>query len=598
MSRTGWAIVAALSIAMLAAGFLVGRSRSTPTAVDRIQFSIAPPENATFATPPGGGTGLAAQAAVSPDGRQIVFVASDHNGYQLWLKPFAGDIARPIPGTANATFPFWSPDARYIAFFAAGKLRKVDVTGGPPVTLCDAALGRGGTWNRDNVIVFSPGNSGLMRVTGAGGVPVDVTTLDPPTSDRSQGTGANSHRWPYFLPDGRHFVYTASTGACCPPVKPATIRVASLDRTEAGVTLFQTESSVTYAAGHLLFSREGTLMAQRFDAASLRLTGDAFPIAEQVAAEGSRYTSVSTSSTGVLVYTRGVARPTTRLTWMDRAGRQLGTVGDPDMYAGFVLSPDERRIAVDISSGTPENRDIWILDAGRGTSKRLTFDPGPDYSPVWAPDSSRLVFQGNRAGSAMLREQGVSGATNEEMFLASPRAMWPSDWSSDGRYIAFTSAGNAGANEVWALPLFGDRKPFAVIETPSNGSNGVFSPNGRWIAYQANENGRPQIRVQTFPPTAGPLEVSKTGGIQPMWRQDGKELFFLSPESRMMAAAVDTGGQFESGTPIPLFTVATIPVSIARQYAVSKDGRRFLVNTIQQQSTTTPLTVVMNWLKN
>jgi len=302
----------------------------------------------------------------------------------------------------------------------------------------------------------------------------------------------------------------------------------------------------------------------------------------------------------VLVYARGVARSTTRLTWVDRDGRQLGTVGEPDFYAGLVVSPDERRIAVDISSGTPENRDIWILDVGRGTSKRLTFDPAPDYSPVWAPDSSRIVFQGNRGGSATLRQQDVSGTTSDEPLVESPRAMWPSDWSSDGRYIAVTRTGN-GANDIWALPLFGDRKPFAVIETPSNGSSATFSPNGRWIAYQANENGRQQIRVQTFPPTTRPFQVSKSGGVQPTWRRDGKELFFISPESRMMAATVETEGQFESGVPVPLFRVATATPAAGgatRQYAVSKDGRRFLVNAIQQQHSATPLTVIVNWLKN
>jgi eukaryotic-like serine/threonine-protein kinase len=300
-SRVAWLIAAVSAIALIVmAGVTLRRAGEVTPAAGPMQFAIMPPENTSCGTPPGGGTGVATQVTVSPDGRYIVFVARVDSTYQLWLRPVATLAASPIPGTEGAAFPFWSPDSRNIAFFAAGKLKKVQAGGGPPVVLCDALNGRGGTWSRDNVIVFTPDitGTGLMRVSGAGGVPTVVTTLDA-------ATGETSHRWPHFLPDGRHFFYTASTGTCCPASQPAVISLASLDPTEAAVSLFQAESAVSYGSGHLLFvTPDQTLMAQPFDAATRQTTGDPFPIAEHVSYEGSRYVGASVSESGTLVYGR------------------------------------------------------------------------------------------------------------------------------------------------------------------------------------------------------------------------------------------------------------------------------------------------------
>jgi Tol biopolymer transport system component len=354
----------------------------------------------------------------------------------------------------------------------------------------------------------------------------------------------------------------------------------------------------------LLFYQEGTLMAQPFDDTLRQFTGDPFPVAEEIGHEGSRYASFSASDTGVLVFASGLARPTTRLTWMDRAGRTLSTIGDPAAYQSLAMSSDERLLAVALSSGNPENRDIWIVDIMRGTPTRFTFDAGDDFAPVWAPDNTRVAFQSLRQGNRTLRQKRVDGSSNEEILLASAvlGLAGPTDWSADGRHIAFagTSQGAGALTDIWALPLFGERKPFPLVSTPPVERQATFSPDGRWFAYQSVESGQVQIYVQPFPPTGGKFQVSKDGGAMAAWRQDGKELFFLSSDSKMMAATVDTTGQFQHGVPTPLFTVAAGENNaagiIGKQYAVTKDGQRFLVNVNQQQSNAIPLTVVVNWL--
>jgi Tol biopolymer transport system component len=592
ITRAGWAIVAALSIAMLAAAFIIQRLRPAP-AVDPIQFSITPPPNATFATPPGGGTGAATQLAVSPDGRFVVFVGSGQAGFQLWLRSMNSLDARVLPGTESGTFPFWSPDSRYVAFFANGQLKKVNVAGGPPVVLCDASGGRGGAWNRDNVIVFSPASTGpLQRVSSAGGVPQPASTLD-------DTYGESSHRFPSFLPDGRHFVFAGTVGVCCPASKPARVRIGALDSLDAP-TLLQVESWASFASGHLLFNRDGTLMAQAFDAARLRMSGDPFPIVEGVMSEGSRYASFSASESGTVVYALGGARATKQLTWLDRTGKIVGTVGEPAAYLSMALSPDDRRVAVSQATGVPENRDIWILDAARGTPRRFTFDPGNDNSPIWAPDGSAIVFAGNRDAQQTLRRKRVDDAAAEETIPTDARgAMLPTDWSADGRYVAVTrDQGTAGSADIWAVPLSGDRKPIPIAQSASGENYGRFAPDGHWIAYQSSESGSMQIYVQPFPPTGGRFQISKAGGSQPIWRNDGKELFFLSADSKLMAAAIDTTGSFQADTAKTLFTVNTtgFATSAGWQYGVSKDGRRFLMNVLQQRTTSLPLTVVVNWI--
>ena len=590
-ARLAWMVAAVAGMALAGSSIVALRHlRETPAAADPVQFTIAPPESATFSTSQSGGTGLAPQVAVSPDGRYVVFVANSRNGYQLWLRPLGAVAATVIPGTEDAAFPFWSPDSRDIGFFAGRTLKKVRASGGPPIVVCPAGGKLGGTWNRDNVIVFGERDGLLYRVPAAGGVP-QVASLHDKADDE-----ASQHRFPFFLPDGRHFIYTEVIGTCCPPAKPGRIMIGALDTMDRE-PLVEADSSAVIASGHLLFHRSGTLMAAPFDAASRQLTGDAIPIMERVANEGSRYASFSASDTGVLVSASGLVRPTTRLTWMDRAGRELGTIGDPAARLSMSLSSDERRVAVTLVGGPPENRDIWILDAQRGTPTRFTFDAGLDDSPIWSPDNVTLVFQTSHGGFPELRQKRLDGTGNDEPLVSfgAGVATFPMDWSADGRHLLYLRLGTGDTAGLWALPLFGDRKAFQLVQS-SESLAAVISPDGRWFAYQTSDGGQNQIFVQAFPPTGAKFQVSKDGGTQPVWSRDGQELFFLS-DSKMMAAAIDTRGGFQANVVTPLFTVATPPSFVrgGRQYAVTKDGR-FLVNVVQQAAPV-PLTVVVNWLE-
>jgi Tol biopolymer transport system component len=548
-----------------------------------------------FGGPPAGGTGQIPQAAISPDGRAIVFVAAGNRaaqGYQLWLRPIGAVAARILPGTDGAAFPFWSPDSQSIAFFAGGKLKRVPVSGGPPVVLCDATPGRGGTWNRENVMVFSVGGpQPLQRINAAGGTPVPVSVVDTEY-------GETGHRWPVFLPDGRHFLYTGFTGTSCPASKPSRIRVGALDTKEV-TTLVEAESPAIYASGHLLFtSRNHALMAQPFDPETRNFKGDAVQLVEQVAWEGSRYASFSVSGTGVLLYAHGVAQSAARLTWVDREGQSLGTVGDPASYGSFDLGPDDNRIAASLGTGVPENRDVWLLDSVRGGQTRLTFDPGFDENPVWSPDGLRIAFLGNREGSLFsLRQKVVAGIAEDEVLLAGPAGSTsvPTDWSADGRFIAFNrSTAGTGFGDIWVLPTSGDRKPFAIVETPANEANAAFSPDGRWFAYQSTGTGQSAVYVQPFPPSGGKYQISKDFSIYPTWRADGKELFFREADGTLMAVAINTNGSFQFGTPRALFSIAS-PSFTGRSYAVTKDGKKFLVAVPQSASAAAPLTVLVNW---
>jgi Tol biopolymer transport system component len=585
----------ALGLVLIAVSFIaLRRAGAVAPATGPVTFTIAPPENMSFGGPRSLGSGRATQVAVSPDGQNIVFVAGASSGFQIWLRAVATLATRPIPGTEGGVFPFWSPDSRSIGFFAAGKLKKVQVAGGPAIVLCDATFARGGSWSRDDVILFTPSTNGaLYRVSSAGGAPTVVTTLDPTT-------GETNHRWPYFLPDGRHFLYTASVGTCCPASKPSMIRIGSLDPAEAAVTLFQgAESSVSYASGHLLFAKidDEMLMAQPFDLVARQLKGAAFPLSEHVSWEGSRYVGASASENGTLVYAHGDSQPR-RLTWFDRAGHALATLGDAAPYSSgssLALSRDEQRVAVAQATGKPENVDIWIVDLVRsGPSRRQTFDPGADASPVWSPDGTHIAFSSMRSGKISLHQKLVNETAVDELLLEGSGNIAPNDWSADGRYIAFEDR-TSGNIDLWVLPLFGDRKPFPLIRTEFAESQAGFAPNGHWIAYSSNEGGERNVFVQPFPVTGGKIQISRDGGSQPVWRADGRELFYLRSDGSLMAVPIDATGQ-PAGVPEALFRT-TVPIfnSSRGQYAVTKDGKRFLTTASPEQPSVVPLTVVVNW---
>ena len=596
ISGRGWAILGLVALVAAAGGLVAATFLRAPApAAGTTQFTIAPPPGASFATLPGGGTGGAPQIAISPDGRHTVFVANVERTYQLWLRSADNLEARPLAGTEGGSYPFWSPESRWIGFFAGGRLKKIALSGGPAIAVSDAVAGRGGTWNRENVIVFAPNAGGvLQRVSAAGGSVSEVTALD-------EVYGETSHRFPHFLPDGRHFLLAATVGTCCPPTKAGRLRIGSLDSTQSTV-LFEVDSTAIYASGHLLFHREGTLMAQPFDARTRTTSGDAFPLAANIATEGSRYGSFAASDDGVLIYARGGERLAGQLTWFDRSGQPSTVAGEgPGIFLNMALAPDDRRIAAaaTVGGGAP-NRDILVYE--NNTSTRLTFEPGADQAPLWSNDGQHIVYASQRGPLNTLRIKAADGATPDESLLEVSRnvgSVTPASWSADGRSLLYTQtvAADGGQSDIWVLPLSGDRKPSPYLQTTTSETDPMFSPDQRWVAYAERNNAQSEVFVQPFPATGSKFQISRNGGVKPVWGRDGKTIYYLEPEGRLLSVTVETSGTFRAGSPQPLFHVPTLPLGAdGRQYAVSQDGKQFLVNVRPQQFFSTPLTVVINWL--
>src|SRR5262249_18374897 len=472
--RIAW--TAAVTGAFLAgyAIFFFTRPRPEPPAA--IRFDVSPPKGWSL------GNGAAApNQSVSPDGRRIVFPVVKGDISQLAVRALDAQDAQILPGTeivlGGGGLAFWSPDSRSIGFFSQGKLKRVDVAGGRPQTLCDAATGEGGTWNRDGVILFAPAaTSGLARVSASGGAPVPVTTIH-------EAEGERSHRHPSFLPDGRHFLFVVQKG-------PASLAfVGSLDSTDR-VELFATDSKVLYANGHVLFVREGTLFAQPFDAGRLRTTGDPFPAAEDVAVNGAvARAAFSVTDSGVLTYRPRATGGLTQLAWFDRSGARLALVGQPAAQFADTLSPDGKRAAVVVGDPNKTTTDIWIYDVERGTPTRVTTDSANEGSPVWSPDGNRVAYFSDRSGRREIYQKAVSGLGPEErLFADASTDIMPTSWSSDGRFILFTRGSLTDA-DVWVLPVAGDHKAVPVVEGPSSQYMAQWSPDGRWIAYSSNESG-------------------------------------------------------------------------------------------------------------
>lgn len=550
-----------------------------PVDIHAVRFSIPTPNRASFGA-----------FAISPDGRRLAFVASDSSGKRrLWVRPLDSLTAQPLPETDGATLPFWSPDSRFIAFLAEGKLKKVDAAGGPPQTIATAPNNVGCAWNRDGVIVFTPNISdGLYRISAAGGEVTPLTTLDI--------SHENSHRWPQFLPDGRHFLYFSRQ-------EKSGIYVGSLDSKETR-RILDTDFNAKYAPpGYLLFVRESALMAQPFDAGKLELTGEAFPVAEQIGLNtASRVAHFTVSESGVLAYESGGESANSQLAWYDRAGKQISTIGPPGNYYSLWLSPDEKKVAVErIEKGSG---DIWLIDIARNTAARFTFDPAWDLAPIWSPDGSRIVFASVRNGPPNLYVKPSSGSTNEELLLKTSGAKVPTDWSSDGKYILYRELNTKGKMDLWILPLEGDRTPRPFLQDDFDKSGAKFSPDGKWVAYSSDESGQYQVYVQPFPGPGGKYQVSSSGGANPRWRRDEKELFYLTPDGKLMAVEVKAGSTFEAVAAKPLFdekisrwfaSGAGAGINSRDNYAVSSDGQRFLRNDLMEVSGSPPITVVLNW---
>ena len=502
-----------------------------------------PPEmRLEITTPP---TADPVSLAISPDGQKIVFVATEEGRSRLSLRSLDAVSARPLTGTEGASFPFWSPDGRSVGFFADGKLKRIDVDGGQPQNLTDAPGGRGASWNRDGTIIFTPdlGSSPIFRIPAAGGEPSPLTRPESPKQ--------TSHRFPQFLPDGRHFLYYVQG---IPESRG--IYIGDLQGSETR-RLLDADSAAVYAApGRLLFVRQGTLFAQDFDAARLELRGNASPVAERIAldtgAQGSA--AVSASTAGPFVYRTGSGSGLRQFVWLDRSGKDIGKAGDLLSTLSVELSPDGRRVA--LHQTVNQNIDVWLLELGRGVLSRFTFDPAIDVFPIWSPDGSRIVFGSNRKGPYDLYQKPAIGAGTEELLLATAQDKTPTDWSPDGRFLLYRSVDPKTGYDLWALPMDGDRKPFPVVQTNFDERDAQFSPDGKWIAYQSNESGRFEIYIQPFPGPGSKLQVSTNGGAQVRWGPNGKELFYIALDARLMAVPIRLASNpqtAEPGSPTPLF---------------------------------------------
>jgi Tol biopolymer transport system component len=565
--RLAWALAGAAGLVALSLVALATLRRPAPPVVMRFNAAAA--------------RGMASldSPRISPDGRFIAVDATDSTGVStIWLRPVGSLEFQSIPGTEGANRPFWSPDSRFIAFTAQGKLKKIAVTGGPATIICDAPTGSDGTWSTSGVILFDGGQTDpIKRVPATGGVPVAEVTGD---------SGAVG--WPHFLPDGKHFLYMAgATG-------PGEIVVGSLGskkRQPLGIHGSRMEYS---PAGYLLFVRDRTLLAQPFDAGSLKLRGEPIPVAEPVGtAQGGALGHFSVSRNGVLIYTLG-GSASNKLVWLDRSGKVLGQVGQPGDILTVALSPDGGRVAARVADPQTGNRDIWLLELTRGTATRFTFNPASEALPIWTPDGSRVVFGSDRSGAFDLYQKPSNGAADEETLLVSKEAKWPGDFSQDGKYLAYFSFNAQNNFDVYILPLSGDRKPIPFVHSSFNETLPRFSPDGQWLAYVSDASGRNEIYVQPFPGPGGKWQVSTAGGNEPIWRGDGKELFYLAPDSRLMSVEVKAGSAFEAGVPAPLFPMTATPDGWTR-YTASADGKRFLVVEPERSQTLTPTTVVLNW---
>ncbi len=576
--RLGWAaaIVAAIVLGAAAAMLFYRPAQSAVS----IRTVINPPEKTTLNL-----TGDAAGPPVlSPDGTAIAFAATSADGKSaLWVRPMNSLDARAVPGTEGATFPFWSPDSRSVGFFADSKLKTIDLNGGSAQAIAPAQLGRGGSWGPGGVILFAPSPvASLMTVSASGGTPVQVTKID----DRNQYT---SHRWPFFLPDGKHFLYLAIHHD---PSKSAndTLYYASLDGRE-NRELFRSQSNAVYASGFLLFARGDQLMAQPFDPASGKLSDEPRSIAKGIMNDvNSWHMDASASGNGLLVFGSG-GTADLQLVWLDREGKQISTIADKLTNLQYaVISPQGDRAALQIDTG---QNDIWVLDFARGIRTRLTFGPSANTYAAWSPDGKWIAYTSARNDHFTIYRKPTDGSGAEELLLTDAPMCIVEDWSRDGKYLFYSRGYSQNDRQIWALPLAapaeGERKPSLVIP---HGSQAHLSPDGHWLAYTSDESGGIEVYVVAFGGGQGKWQVSSNGGARPHWGKDGKELFYMDPSYDIFAVPVkDAGGALQFGAAQALVTKWSAPQVF---YDVSPDGKKIFLDRVAQQVSQS-VTVVTNF---
>ncbi len=570
--------IGAVSLLMVAVVVLSLVRRTSETPPQMIQATLLPPEGSIYTS----GSPL----ALSPDGRRMAFVANVNGQRQLWLRDLDTAETRPLPGTQGAQYPFWSPDGRWVAFTAGTKLSKINVAGGPPIPICDASDGRGGTWSPDGTILFQPRfNEPLYRVSAGGGEPVQLTTLD-------ESRFEIAHRWPEFLPDGRHFLFFVVSTTNPIASEYAGVYVGSLDSPETRQIL-RVESRAAYSDGHLIYRRGSAFLAQPFDLERRELSGDPLPIADDLRGGVTSWggANFGVSGNGSLVFLTGGSQGETDLIWVDRKGVHLGTLGETTTYWNPRISPDGQFVAVG------EGRDVgdvWLHDLQRGARTRFSFDQSDEGNPVWSPDGKRVVYFSSQGTTWQLTVRDTSGTGKAEVLFESKSQIRPSDWSPDGRFIIYTSLSGETAWDI-SLYSFADGKARTVIGERHSERFGRLSPDGSWIAYNSNESGEEQVYIQAFPEERGRWMVSTQGGSYPVWSRDGSELFFVSSDNRLMAVDVAAGDAFVAGTPEPLFPIS-LKGSQGSPFDVSPDGQRILLNALALTDTSNlGATLVLNW---
>jgi len=599
VDRLPWYMSAVL-FACLAAFIVFYFLRGSPEQ-QVVRSYILPPDRFSFATQSAdAGDG---ELALSPDGTMLAFVGADSSGKTyLMVRPLNSLDSRELPSTESAYYPFWSPDNRYIGFFQSGKLKKIEATGGPPVTICDALDARGGSWNQDGVIIFSPTAYGpLYQVSAAGGNPSIITAFDTTRHERS-------HRWPSFLPDGKHFLFFARASFGGVEREEDALGIGSLDG-KVNKRLMPAKSNVEYASGSLVYLREKTLMAQPFNPSSLELTGDPTPVAEPVEYD-LNYNRVvlTTSHNGILIYQASTVQTGFQLEWYSRDGKSLGSVASPADYGNAFLSPDGQKIAFDVYDSQSRNRDIWLYEISRGIKTRFTFDPSVDEIPIWSPDGARIVFHSDRRGHYDLFQKTTSGAGAEEILLESPDQKFPLDWSSDGRFILYTTNDPKTRQDLWILPLLGNRKPIPFLRTEFDEDLAQLSPDMRWIAYRSNESGDWELYVRPFLGLDEKIATDQsrkwqisTNGLSSVsqnrwWSRDGRQIFYFSNDNKMMSVDVKANGSsFEIGAVKPLFGMDA--KGLVSYLDIASDAQTFLMAVGVGGRLNLPLTVVTNWDK-
>jgi len=573
-----WAIAGVAVVAALAVIFLKPAAAPQP-AIHGLLTRVDKPlmENPVVAP-------LMKSPELSPDGSKLAFEA----GGRLWLRAINELSVRPVAGTEGGQYPFWSPDGRQIGFFTTdAKLKTIDIAGGPPVVVCSVRDARGGTWNRDGIIVFEPDiRSGLYKVSATGGSPVPLTTVDK--------SKHSTHRWPHFLPDGKHVLYLAVNHQN-PRSEQSGVYVTSLDG-KTNQMVLRGYSDAIYASGYLLFLRDTALLAQPFDLQTLSVSGTPERIADDAQFDAGTWRSMITATqSGLLAYLAGSASPGAQLAWMDRAGKPLTSLGERQLQFFPRLSPDRQRIAMLI--GDPSS-DVWVLDAARDAKSRVSFNGLVESAPAWAPDGKQLAYTAlDQQGHFQIFTKPADGTGKEQLLHPEPVNQILNDWSPDGRYILY-ERGEPGATDLYLLPADGKGEPVPLVATPAWERHGAFSPDGHWVAYVSRESSDDNVYVTSYPSGSGKWQVSSQTGWCPRWRRDGKQLFYLTGSvNTMISVDVDArGANFSTGKVESLFRplLSTNPGVFQAEYDVGLDGQRILVNSLGEAKPE-PIVLVVNW---